>query len=63
MKNVGQMLCRGEEAKEGRDPQLHCLPNLDLFLLGVELECGLGEADRLPWNVVLVAGGGAVKSL
>ena len=27
------------------------------------MECGLGEADRLPWNAVFAAGAGAGKSL
>ena len=27
------------------------------------MECGLGEADGLPWNAVFVAGAGVVKSL
>ena len=56
------MFCFGEEAKEGRDPQLCCLSNLEPFLIGV-LECGLGEADRLPWNTVFVAGERSGKSL
>ena len=27
------------------------------------MECGLDEADGLPWNAVFVTGGGAGKSL
>ena len=48
----------------GRKPRRVEIPKPGaVFLLGGEVECGLGEADGLPWNAVFAAGAGAGKSL